>query len=287
MPDSLQPPRQLSSGFLVAVASLAGLAVFLYPFVLPVVHQGSSDSARTAEAPIVLCAVLILCVGAIMAELDPRAVAAGSSRTVALLATLVALGAVSRLIPSLLGASPIFFLVILAGYVFGPAFGFQVGALTLILSAFLTGGIGPWLPYQMIGVGWVGMGAGFLPGRLTQRNARFWLALYGIVTGFLYGALLNLWFWPFAAPGGEVTGALSWSPALSLAETLAHYARFYIATSLWFDLFRAIGNAALLVTLGPAVIATLLRYRRRLTWVEIDASPSVGEVGLGSSRSGS
>ena len=87
----------------------------------------------------------------------------------ALLASMVAIGAVARLIPSFLGASPIFLLVILGGYVFGPAFGFQLGALTLAVSAFLTGGIGPWVPYQMLGVGWVGMFAGLLP-KPAQRG---------------------------------------------------------------------------------------------------------------------
>ena len=263
-----------SSGPLVAISSLIGLAVFFYPFLLPAINQTSSDSARTGEAPIVLAGLLILCLGAIMLELDPVRNPEGSARTVAILAALVALGAVSRLIPSFLGASPIFLLVILGGYVFGPAFGFQLGALTLALSAFITGGIGPWVPYQMLGVGWVGLGAGLLPGARSERPNRTALVLYGIISGIVFGALLNLWFWPFAAPGGEVAGNLAWSPSMSVGETIDRYLHFYMITSLWFDLFRSIANAVLILTLGPAIIATLVRYRRRTTWTEWEQLPT-------------
>ncbi len=253
---------------LVAISSLVGLAVFFYPFLLPAINQTSSDNARTSEAPMVLAGLMALCLGAILLELDPAHNPEGSARTVAILAALVALGAVSRLIPSFMGATPIFLLVILGGYVFGPAFGFQLGALTLALSAFITGGIGPWVPYQMLGVGWVGMGAGFLPGAQTERTNRTALVLYGIISGLVFGALLNLWFWPFAAPGGEVAGNLSWSPEMSVGQTLDRYLHFYVITSLWFDLFRSAANAILIVLLGPSIIATLTRYRRRTTWTD-------------------
>ena len=165
-----------------------------------------------------------------------------------------------------MGASRGVPLVSSGGFLFGPVFGYQVGALTLLLSAFITGGIGPWVPYQMMGLGWVGLGAGLLPGRFAKYDQRPILIAYGIVSGLLYGALLNLWFWPFAAPGGEVAGNLAWSPGMDLGEVLIRYAHFYVITSLWFDLFRALGNTILIVTLGPALIATLTRYRRRTTW---------------------
>ena len=209
---------------MVALASVVGLAVYLYPFALPTIHQTASGNTRAGEAPIVLCGLILLCLAAILREIDPMRHGEGAARIVALLASMVAIGAVARLIPSFLGASPIFLLVILGGYVFGPAFGFQLGALTLAVSAFLTGGIGPWVPYQMLGVGWVGMFAGLLPRPARRDRQLAILAGYGVISGLIFGALLNLWFWPFAAPGGgDVSPGLSWSPDLSLAEALGRY----------------------------------------------------------------
>jgi energy-coupling factor transport system substrate-specific component len=92
------------------------------------------------------------------------------------------------------------------------------------------------------------------------------LAIYGVASGLLYGALLNLWFWPFAAPGGEVAPGLSWSPALSLAEAMERYLRFYLITSAPYDLFRAAGNVVLILALGAPLLRTLERYRDRFHW---------------------
>ena len=42
-------------------------------------------------------------------------------------------------------------------------FGFVLGAVTLLASALLTGQVGPWLPFEMLGCAWTGFGAGCLP----------------------------------------------------------------------------------------------------------------------------
>lgn len=254
------------SSWIIGLATVIGLAVFLYPFALPTISQASSGAARSGEAPIVLCGLIIVCLAAILREVDPMRNGEGSTRIIALLASMVAIGALSRLIPSFLGASPIYLLVILGGFVLGPAFGFQMGALTLAVSAFITGGIGPWVPYQMLGLGWIGMAAGMLPRANRRGHQIAVLAAYGAVSGIAFGAMLNLWFWPFAAPGGEVAPGLSWSPELSLGETVDRYARFYVVTSLWFDIFRSIGNVVLIVALGRPILGTLERYRDRFTW---------------------
>lgn len=251
---------------LIWIASLLGLGVYFYPFILPAIATTTSGQARTGEAPILLVGLMALIIAAILRELDPMQMEYGASRMIALLAALVAIGAISRLIPSFLGATPIFLLVILSGYVFGPAFGFQVGALTLAVSAFITGGIGPWVPYQMLGVGWVGMGAGFLPVPEQRSGQVAWLAAYGAVSGMIFGALLNLWFWPFTAPGADVQASLAWSPDLTLAEAFARYAHFYLVTSFWFDFFRAIGNVVLILLLAKPLLGTLERCRDRFHW---------------------
>src|ERR1700736_1629 len=196
-----------------------------------------------------------------------------STRLLAVLAALVAIDATLRLVIviGLLGFSPIFFLVIAGGFVMGPSFGFASGALTLLLSALLTAGLGPWLPYQMLAAGWVGMGAGYL-GRLSRRStspaAIGVLCLYSCAAGFVYGLLLDLWEWPLLVAAGS--SPLSWVPGIGLAAQLRRFGGFYLATSLAYDSFRAAGNLVLIAALGPAVIRALDRFRRRflLEWAE-------------------
>ncbi len=264
------------SWVLVAVASLVGIAAFLYPFLLPVLRPASETNARAGDAPILFAVVTLLALIAIALELDPARSQMGgmsASKLVALLGVLVAANAALRLIPTFLGASPLFVLIILVGAVFGPVFGFQMGALTLLVSAFLTGGLGPWLPFQMLGAGWVGLVAGWLPRPDDTRRRLLVLALFGIVSGFAYGAILNLWSWPFAAPGAGQDLGLYWNPSLSAGESLRHYARFYLVTSLWYDAFRAVANAVLIVLIGAPLLRTLDRSRSHFSWRPWVASP--------------
>ena len=144
--------------------------------------------------------------------------AGNHARSVALLGALVAIDATLRLVPSFLGASPIFALIVLVGYVFGPRFGFVMGTLTLLLSAAITAGVGPWLPFQMLCTGWVGVAAGWLPKWKSTRAELATAAAFGAVAGFAYGALMNLYSWPFAAPGVTEDVGLYWSPALSVGR---------------------------------------------------------------------
>ena len=257
------------SWLLVAVASLVGVAAFLYPFLLPLIEPSAEERARSGDAPLLFAIVTLLSLAAIALELDPahgRLGRMSASKLVALLGVLVAANATLRLIPTFLGASPLFALIILVGAVFGPVFGFQMGALTLLVSAFLTGGLGPWLPFQMLGAGWVGLVAGLLPRPASPRRRLSLLAAFGLVSGFAYGAILNLWWWPFAAPGAEADLGLYWSPSLSAAESLQHYARFYLVTSLWYDAFRALANAALILLIGAPLLRTLDRSLAHFSW---------------------
>jgi energy-coupling factor transport system substrate-specific component len=199
----------------------------------------------------------------------------------AILAALVAIDATLRLVVviGLLGFSPIFFLVIAGGFVMGPSFGFASGALTLLLSAVLTAGLGPWLPYQMLAAGWVGMGAGYV-GRISAGKASpktiAGLALYAGAAGFAYGILLDLWEWPLlVAPGSS---PLSWAPGIGLGALMRRFGAFYLATSLVYDSFRALGNLVLVAVLGPAVIPALERFRRRFLTVWVIDQPAREEA---------
>ena len=88
--------------------------------------------------------------------------------TIAVLGILSALAGLMKLLDLPGGGSGLFFLVILAGAAFGPRFGLLLGLTSFVVSAVLSGGIGPWLPFQMLALAWMGAGAGLL-GRVTRR----------------------------------------------------------------------------------------------------------------------
>ena len=268
---------QLSSSAIVALASLIGLAGFLYPFIIPGLIQRDETSARqvahAGDAPLLFALLTGASLAAIIVSLSRDQWRRGeAARSVALLGALVSLDAALRLVPSFLGATPVFLLIILCGAVFGASFGFQMGALTLLVSALITGGIGPWLPFQMIGAGWVGMTAGWLPRVESRRTRVLMIALFAAMWGFLFGALLNLWFWPFTAAGSSGS-SIAWTPDLTLSETLQRYGAFYLSTSFAFDAFRAAGNAVLVLALGGPILSLLERYRSRFGWEPFELIP--------------
>jgi energy-coupling factor transport system substrate-specific component len=215
--------------------------------------------------PFVFIALLPVVIVVVLAEvseggLDPR--------VLAVLGVLSAVNAVLRgLSPGTGGLELVFFLLILGGRVFGPGFGFVLGCTSLFASALLTGGVGPWLPFQMLCSAWVGMGAGLLPRRVTGRAEIVMLAAYGVVAAYAFGLLLNLSSWPFvlgiAVPGH--TG-LAFVPGDPLAANLHRFLIYTLLTSTGsFDTGRAITNAVAIVLLGPAVLTTLRRAARRVT----------------------
>ena len=199
------------------LAVVVGAGAFLYPFWLP--GPALPNAAHAGDAPLVAAVVGGLVVAAIAMEVR-RGTMTGAS--VAILGVLAASAGLLRLLGLPGGGNGIFFLIVLAGAAFGPRFGLLLGLCAMAVSAIITGGIGPWLPFQMLALAWMGGLAGIIglaTARLAPRLEVLVLAAYGWVWGFVYGAIMNLWFWPFQRDGG----ALSWDPALSLAQTLHHY----------------------------------------------------------------
>ena len=254
------PRRHLVSDIILVLLCLLGATAFLYPFFLAAPSAASDSAAHAADAPLLFVVLGPALLALLLAELGAGRL---NAKTVAVLGVLMAINAVLRL-PAGPGDSPaFFFLVILAGYVYGGHFGFLLGSLSLLVSALLTGGVGPWMPFQMFVMGWMGLGTTALrparsllrPGGLAERVL---LCGYGYVWGLLFGALINLWFWPFAG-----AGALYWQPGLGLAETLRRYWAFYVATSLAWDSLRAITNVVLIAALGGPVLKELRRFQSR------------------------
>jgi energy-coupling factor transport system substrate-specific component len=173
------------------------------------------------------------------------------------------------------GVQFMFFLLVPAGRVFGPGFGFVLGNVAMFASAALTGGGGPWLPFQMLAAGWVGMFAGCLPRAARGRIELVLLAGYGLVAGVLYGFVLNLWFWPFGAAGTGTGSAVAFVPSASLAENLRRWLAFSASSSLGFDLPRGIATGVALLLVGRPVLAALRRAARRAAF---EATPQFESV---------
>jgi energy-coupling factor transport system substrate-specific component len=251
--------KRLLNALILGVASLIGLASFLYPFYQPPAQSAGGAMSHGSDAPFVFGLLILFCLGAVLGNLESRHF---NSKMVAALGILTAVNAVLRAVPGPAGFSAIFFLPMLAGYVFGPTFGFLLGALSLLVSAFIGGGIGPWVPYQMFASGWVGLTSSWLPNLRRWRWAEtVMLATWGLAWGFFFGAVMNLWFWPYVfTPGDE---GMYWQPGIGLAETLKRYAAFYALTSLWWDLVRAGGNALLLLFFAAPVVKLLRRFQQR------------------------
>ena len=240
---------------LLIAANVLGAAAFLWPFVLPGAVGG--DEAHAVDGPIIFV-VLVACLGALLfVELGRGGL---GPKAVALIGVLGAAMVALRLPGFIAGFSAMFIVVLVAGNAFGPGFGFVLGAIGTFASGLFIGGLGPWLPFQMVAVGWVGMGAGLLP-RPERWPLRIgYLAAYGFATGFLFGAVMNLWFWPFAAG----SSAVGWAPRLGAAENLRRYATFYVATSLGWDLLRAIGNGLMVIVLARPLLGALDRAAKRM-----------------------
>ncbi len=170
------------------------------------------------------------------------------SREVAVVGALAAVGAAGRvLFVAVPGVQPVTFIAILAGYVFGAEPGFMVGALAALLSNIFLGQ-GPWTPWQMLAWGLAGASGGLLSAALKRRVKVVPIAALCTAWGFLFGWMMNLWFW------------LSFVYPLTFRSLAAAN-----LASLWFDLFHAAGNLAFAVFLTLPMATMLLRFRERFT----------------------
>jgi len=261
---------RLLSFLTYGVTTSMGLILFIYPFLFPAITQKSTlGQARLTEMPLFLTLLLALCLVVLLYEVQGQAV---DTKLIALLGILVAINSALRFmeiaIPGPAGFSPIFFLIILTGYVFGGRFGFLLGVLTIFVSAIVTGGVGPWLPSQMFAAGWVGMSAPICrplankldgEGKISEVIV---LAIFGALWGFGYGVIMNLWTWPFiAGPADQY-----WQTGISWIETLQRYGAYYLITSLAWDFIRAAGNFLLILLLGAPTLIALRRFKRRFTF---------------------
>jgi energy-coupling factor transport system substrate-specific component len=247
-------PRAVAA---ILTVTLVGVGAFVWPLLL---GFSSSDGNHAQDAPWIFLLILPLLLLVVAAEIADGSM---DAKAVALLGVLAGICAVLRPVTGgVSGVQLMFFLLVPAGRVLGPGFGFVLGNVAMFASAALTGGGGPWLPFQMLAAGWIGMFAGVLP-RCRGRWELLLLAGYGALASVAYGFVLNLWFWPFGTSNVGIASAVTFVPGAPLADNLHRWLAFSLTTSLGFDLPRAAVTAAALLLVGRPVLLALRRAARR------------------------
>jgi energy-coupling factor transport system substrate-specific component len=246
---------------------LVGAALFLWPFF-------------ASGAPSSLVAFSLVCATVVALALTEHHARALDSRALALLAGIAAVDSALRalVVNGIGGFSPIFLLILCAGYSFGPSYGFLCGSFTLLISSLVTGEMGPWLPYEMLAAGWMGVAAGVAGARrqgLPTRRDVVLLAIVGLITGWLYGALTDVWDW---STFYRAVPDLGWTPGMSPAAAVGRFFHFYLVTSLGWDTFRAVGDVLMVTCLGLPLLAAFYRIRRRLSFT-VTVAPSLAQTG--------
>lgn len=235
--------------FALSLTSIVSAAGFFWPFYSA---ENKSSVIFWIATPLALLLLLTL-VG--QAKLDAKSLALLAMLS-AIIAALRPLGAGAA------GIEPMWFLLIIAAYVFGPSFGFLLGVQSMLLSAFLTGGFGPWLPYQIFAAGWVGLIAGVIP-----KSKRFQiplLAFTSLILAEFFGFLMDLQFWPWVF--GPKT-QLSYIPGAAITDNLNRFISYHIASSMAWNVPRAIFTATLILIVGPGVLTALKRAARKASFV--------------------
>ncbi|WP_024288136.1 ECF transporter S component [Cellulomonas sp. KRMCY2] len=238
----------------LALATAAGLVAFGWPLVI----RPGSGLEHGTDAPLVLAGVLVAVLGVVLVALGDGGI---DVKAIAVLGLLSAVGAVLRpLSAGTAGVELVFVVIVIGGRVFGPGFGFALGSTTIFASALLTGGVGPWMPFQMLAASWIGLGAGLLPRRVRGRTEVAVLAGYGTVAALAFGLAMNLSFWPFQL--GTESG-LSFVAGDPVTTNLRRFVLYSTATSLGWDIGRAVTTAVGIALLGRPALSAVRRTATR------------------------
>ncbi|CAM5543064.1 ECF transporter S component [Streptomyces avidinii] len=272
----VRPVRPVRIGPRAAVALILVTLIGIAAFGWPLLADRQSGLAHSQDAPWLFAALLPLLVAVVVATIADNGM---DAKAVAMLGVLAAVGAALRpLGAGTAGLEPMFFLLVLSGRVLGPGFGFVLGSVTMFASALLTGGVGPWMPFQMLAMGWFALGAGLLPGpeRIRGRAELLMLAAYGFAGSFAYGTVMNLQGWVILQGMGQ---GISFRPGEPVAANLARFVAYCLATSVGWDLGRAVLTVVLTLTLGATLLKALRRATRKAAFdVPVSFDPGVGSA---------
>lgn len=231
------------------ISSLISMAAlgFFWPFFVPTDEMADKASwFFLAATPLIMILVVVLVT---QEELG--------SKKIALLGILTALIAALRPLGiGAIGIEPMWFALIIASRAMGPTFGFLLGTLSMALSALLTGGIGPWLSYQIFAAALIGWGTILIPAKLRGMQEVSALIFYGIIAAGFFGIAMDLQFWPWTlGPGTE----LSYLPGAALIENLDRFFTYHFISALAWDIPRAILTTILLSIATKPMLTALRR----------------------------
>lgn len=248
-------PAQLIRNSSIALLIPSTLIGFVWPF-----FATSQALANRAEWFFLLSTTIsIFLIVSLVASDDL------GSKNVAFLGILSALVAALRPLGiGAIGIEPMWFLLILAARVMGPTFGFLLGALSMSLSALLTGGIGPWLGYQVFAAAIIGFGVGIIPKKAAGSAELFLLAIYGAIAAEVFGILMDLQFWPWSLGSGT---ELSYQVGAPVMENLSRFFTYHFISALAWDIPRAVITVTLIVIAGRPVLNALRRARHKAAFV--------------------
>lgn len=244
----------LKSKFVLSLASLLALSGFLWPFF----YKGTDLPKTQLFFWLAVAVSFVLVVLEVSnSNLD--------AKSVALLGVLAALiSALRPLGAGAIGIEPMWFVLILSARVFGATFGFLLGMISMFTSALLTGGLGPWLGYQVFAAAWIGVLAGLLPKNFRGKTEILMLILFGAASAEIFGVLMDLQFWPWAL-GADTQ--LSYIPGGSLGANLSRFITFHFATAMAWDIPRAIFTVCLIAFTGRSVLSALRRSHTRAAFL--------------------
>lgn len=256
-------PIRWRSAVAIAFVTAIGIVAFGWPFLAA---PESSIVAHSADAPLAFALLVPAVLVVVLAQFADGSMDAKSIAMLGVLAAVIT--ALRPLGAGVAGIEPIWAIIILGGFALGPGFGFVLGAVSLFTSALVTGGIGPWLPFQMVAAAWIGLCAGALAGVPIVRRWRadhpwreIWaLAVFAGVAALGYGLLMNLWFWPFTI---DLANGISFVPGDPVLDNVLAWLRFSVVTSLGFDIPRAALAIAMVVLIGRPILLALRRASRK------------------------
>ena len=170
-----------------------------------------------------------------------------SARELVMLACLSALAVASRAaFYALPTVKPMCAIVIITAVCLGPQTGFVCGVLSMFASNFIFGH-GPWTPFQMLGMGAVGLVMGLIFHNRKIVGNRIVLALVGGTVCFgVYGAIV------------DISSVLMMTTEFSASQILAIY-----ASGASYNISHGITTAVILLLAGQLFIEKISRIKTK------------------------